>query len=133
MSQAPLPLPQHLPKPTRFGRTNRQDVWWLQPMVVFIGLSAFILYSTWAAFQGMNYFFDGGGASYLSPFYSPVIFGSEGHAWFGAKPDMWPVWLPFSPALLILMGSWRISFYMLLLPRRVLQSVLGRSIKLHSW
>ena len=26
------------------------------------------------AFQGVDYYFDGGGASYLSPFYSPVIF-----------------------------------------------------------
>ncbi|HIB00727.1 MAG TPA: succinate dehydrogenase, partial [Phycisphaerales bacterium] len=77
-------------------------MWWLQPIIVFIGLSTFVVYSTWAAFQGENYFFDGGGASYLSPFYSPVIFGSEGHPWFGGKPEIWPAWLPFSPALLIL-------------------------------
>ena len=113
MAKTPLPLPQNLPKPRGFGRTNRTDTWWLQPLVVFLGLSTFIVYSTWAAFQGVNYFYDGGGASYLSPFYSPVIFGAEGHAWFGAKPDMWPTWLPFSPALLILWapGGFRFTCY----------------------
>ncbi len=49
-----------------FGQTMRADVWWLQPLVVFLGLSTFIVYSTWAAFQGAHYFF----ANYISPFYS---------------------------------------------------------------
>ena len=39
---------------------------------------------------------------YLSPFYSPELFGDSPHAWFGPKPGWWPGWLPFSPALLIL-------------------------------
>ena len=39
---------------------------------------------------------------YLSPFYSPEIFGDSPHSWFGPKPGWWPDWLPFSPALLIL-------------------------------
>ena len=50
-----------------FGQTMRADVWWLQPLLVFLGLSTFIIYSTWAAFQGQNYFFG----NYISPFYSP--------------------------------------------------------------
>jgi len=115
MSKSTLPLPQQ----PKFGQTSRTDVWWLQPIVVFFGLSAFIVYSTWAAFQGDNYFFSGGGAQYLSPFYSPVIFddpsvfSAEGHAWFGAKPDIWPAWLPFTPALLILWapGGFRFTCY----------------------
>jgi len=49
-----------------FGRTMRRDAWWIQPVVVFIGLSAFIVYATWAAFQGNHYSWG----SYLSPFYS---------------------------------------------------------------
>ncbi len=98
MTRSPMSLPQ----PRGFGRTSRQDAWWLQPLVVFLGLSAFIVYSTWAAFQGTNYLYTGGGASYLSPFYSPEIFGDSGHAWLGPKPAAWPQWLPFSPALLIL-------------------------------
>ena len=109
MTNSPLSLPQ----PRGFGGTSRQDVWWLQPMVVFLGLSAFIVYSTWAAFQGTDYLFTGGGALYLSPFYSPEIFGDSGHALFGPKPSVWPTWLPFSPALLILWapGGFRFTCY----------------------
>jgi hypothetical protein len=81
-----------------FGATSRRDVWWLQPLLVFLALSTFIAYATWAAFQGDNYTFG----PYLSPFYSPELFGDSAHAWFGPKPASWPAWLPFSPALLIL-------------------------------
>jgi hypothetical protein len=81
-----------------FGETLRPDSWWVQPLVVFLGLSSFIVYSTWAAFQGEHYAFG----PYLSPMYSPEIFGDSPHSWFGAKPAIWPVWLPFSPAFLIL-------------------------------
>jgi hypothetical protein len=76
----------------------RQDAWWLQPLAVFLGLSTFIVYSTWAAFQGAHYTYG----PYLSPFYSPEIFGDSGHSWFGPKPGIWPDWLPWSPAFLIL-------------------------------
>jgi hypothetical protein len=84
------------------GETMRRDAWWTQPLFVFLGLSAFILYSTWAAFQGAHYWLDQNGADYLSPFYSPEFFGSSPHAIFGAKPGWWPSWLFFSPALLVL-------------------------------
>jgi len=69
-----------------FGETMRADVWWTQPLLVFIGLSIFIVYSTWAAFQGQNYFFG----NYISPFYSPEILGDSPHSWFGPKPSWWP-------------------------------------------
>ena len=81
-----------------FGQTERQDTWWIQPLAIFLGFSAFIIYSTWAAFQGDNYHFG----PYLSPFYSPEIFGDSIHSLFGPKPGWWPLWLPFSPAFLIL-------------------------------
>ena len=50
---------------------------------------------------------------YLSPFYSPELFGTSPHAWFGPKPGWWPAWLPFSPALLILWapGGFRLTCY----------------------
>ncbi|MGI8905629.1 MAG: succinate dehydrogenase [Candidatus Sumerlaeaceae bacterium] len=89
-----------------FGATSRRDLWWVQPLAVFLGLSAFLVYTTWAAFQGQNYFYHGGGAHYLSPFYSPLLFG-ESHEprWFSAaRPGWWPGWLPFSSAFLILVG-----------------------------
>jgi hypothetical protein len=104
--------PDALAIPRRFGETTRTDIWWLAPLGVFLGFSAFIVYSTWAALQGIHstaYWFDGGGANYLSPFYSPPLFatpGVDGHATppsiFGTMPGWWPSFLPFSPAFLIM-------------------------------
>ena len=97
-----------LPPQRRFARTTRPDAWWAQPLLVFLGFSAFIVYSTWAAFNptchgNCAYWFNGGGADYLSPFYSPELFGISPHAIFGTAPGWWPSWLPkFSPAFLIL-------------------------------
>ncbi|HKC59699.1 MAG TPA: hypothetical protein VKB92_06420, partial [Myxococcales bacterium] len=81
-----------------FGRTARLDRWWVGPSLAFAGLSAFIVYATWAAFQGTHYF----SGPYLSPFYSPELFGDSPHSWFGPKPSWWPAWLLFLPALLVL-------------------------------
>jgi len=86
----------------RFGETMRRDAWWGQSVLTVLGFGAFIVYSTWAAFQGSHYWLPQGGANYLSPFYSPEIFGDSPHSVFGPKPGWWPGWLPFSPALLIL-------------------------------
>ena len=82
----------------RFGETMRRDAWWVQPAVVFVVLSAFLVYATWAAFQNAHYEFG----PYLSPFYSPLLLGDSPHAWFGPQPAAWPSFVPFSPALLIL-------------------------------
>jgi hypothetical protein len=92
-----------------FGATRRRDKWWATPAVVFLGFSAFIVYATWAAFQNAHYSFG----PYLSPFYSPEIWGDSPHAWFGPKPGWWPGLLPFSPALLILPfpGLFRFTCY----------------------
>lgn len=93
----------------RFGETARRDAWWLQPLVTFVVFASFVVYSTWAAFQGEHYHFG----PYLSPFYSPELFGDSPHAWFGPKPAWWPAWLLFSPALLILWapGGFRLTCY----------------------
>ena len=93
MAHALVPLTRR-----RFGETMRRDAWWVQPLVVFIILSAFLVYATWAAFQNAHYEYG----PYLSPFYSPLIFGDSAHAWFGPKPGWWPGFIPFSPALIIL-------------------------------
>lgn len=92
-----------------FGVTSRRDGWWIQPVAVFFGLSAFIVYSTWAAFQGEHYVYG----PYLSPFYSPLLFHpadqAATHAWFGEQPG----WFPLSPAFLILWapGGFRLTCY----------------------
>jgi len=108
MKQVKLSLTQR----RSFGATSRTDTWWLQPLVVLAALSAFIVYTTWAAFQGQHYFYHGGGAHYLSPFYSPLLFG-EAHEprWFGStQPGWWPGLIPFSPAFLILAGPAAMRF-----------------------
>ena len=63
----------------------REDNWWLSPMLVLFGLISFIVYSTWAAWQGEYFWWSGavnveGFGGYLSPFYSPPIFIKEGMA-----------------------------------------------------
>ena len=104
MAQAAWPLVER-----RFGHTRRRDAWWVQPALTFIVLSAFVVYATWAAFQGNHYEFG----PYLSPFYSPLLFGDSTHAWFGPDPAWWPTALPYSAALLILWapGGFRLTCY----------------------
>jgi hypothetical protein len=116
MSGAPL----HLPQLRSLGQTTRKDRWWVQPLLVFLGFGAFIVYSTWAAFQGVHYYLPGTG--YLSPMYSPLFFdawqigkSASGHALFGPWPDWLPhsVILPLTPALFILWipGAFRFTCY----------------------
>ena len=95
--------------PRAFGETTRRDSWWVKPLAILLGLSTFIVYSTWAAFQGEHYH----SGPYLSPFYSPELFGNSPHSWFGPKPGVWPGWLPWSPAFLILWapGGFRLTCY----------------------
>jgi len=90
------------------GETMRKDLWWVPSLLTFLGFSAFIVYSTWAAFQGEHFRFG----PYLSPFYSPELLGSA-TAWFGIKPTWLPTWLPFTGALLILWapGGFRVTCY----------------------
>jgi hypothetical protein len=92
-----------------FGHTARRDRWWAQPLLTFVVLGAFVVYTTWAAFQGEHYAYG----NYLSPFYSPVLFGDAPHSWFGPKPGWWPGWLLFTPAILILWapGGFRLTCY----------------------
>jgi hypothetical protein len=91
-----------------FGETARRDFWWAQPLITFIVFGSFVVYSTWAAFQGEHYRFG----PYLSPFYSPELLGSA-TAWFGPKPGWIPTWIPFTAALLILWapGGFRFTCY----------------------
>ena len=109
MGPADTTVAQRLGEKRSFGQTRRVDAWWAQPLVVFLVLGAFVAYATWAAFQGSHYHWG----PYLSPFYSPELFGDSPHAWFGPKPGWWPGWLPWSPAFLILWapGGFRLTCY----------------------
>jgi hypothetical protein len=95
MAQADTAAPRRV---RLFLVTERKDAWWVPQLLTLAILSSFLVYATWAAFQNAHYTYG----PYLSPFYSPEIFGSSPHAIFGPKPAAWPDWLPFSPALLIL-------------------------------
>ena len=97
-----------------FGDTQRRDRWWVKPLLTFLGLSAFIVYSTYRAFNGANFLAIDGGTNYLSPFFSPILYYhpnldwmNDGlrttiktHAWLGPMPEGVPLWV--SPAFLIL-------------------------------
>lgn len=70
-------------------------------MATFIVFSAFVVYATWALFQGNHYHFG----PYLSPFYSPEFWGKSPHALFGTEPPWWPYnIINYSPAMLILLA-----------------------------
>ncbi len=100
MSQIDVPLLR-----SGFGQTRRADNWWVQPLVVFLGLSTFIVYSTWAALQGQHFRFG----PYLSPFYSPVLFGPQ--SWFGANPSWIPAWVTGAMLILWAPGGFRVTCY----------------------
>jgi len=119
-----------------FGATARTDTWWVGPLFVFLGISAFLIYGTWAAWQGNGYeiredslspqkrggehFHDPGNkavAPYLSPFFAPLIYDKNGseHAWITGdlRRDWLPGWFPFSAGFLILAfpGLFRFTCY----------------------
>jgi hypothetical protein len=77
-------------------KTLRQDRWWLLPLATFVVFSAFVVYATWRAFAGADYY----SAPYLSPFYSPCLTDDcvAGSSDFGQPFSWWQL----SPALLIL-------------------------------
>ncbi len=102
MSQIDVPLSR-----SGFGRTHRADNWWIQPLVVFLGLSAFIIYATWAAFQGQHFRFG----PYLSPFYSPELFGASNQGWFGPMPRWMPAWVTAAMLILWAPGGFRVTCY----------------------
>ena len=83
----------------RFGQTKRRDLWWAMPLTTFIVFSSFVVYVTWALFQGEHYHYG----NYLSPLYSPELFGDSPHAVFGPWRWPWPIpFIKYSPAMLIL-------------------------------
>jgi hypothetical protein len=59
----------------RIGTTARRDRWWLAPVLTAAGLAAFGIYSVVVVAIGADYVYTGGGAQYLSPFFSPDLEG----------------------------------------------------------
>ena len=102
MAQVQLPVVHR-----GFGQTMRRNAWWIRPLVIVIVLGSFLGYANWATFQGDHYQFG----NYLSPFYSPLIWGSSKFAWFATRPAWLPLW--FTPAMVILPfpGLFRVTCY----------------------
>jgi hypothetical protein len=101
MAQVDVPLVRE-----HFGQTSRTDHWWVTPLAVFLGLSGFIVYSTWAALQGQYFRFG----PYLSPMYSPELFGGA-NSWFGARPEWIPLWVTGAMLILWAPGGFRVTCY----------------------
>ncbi len=79
------------------ARTLRQDLWWVEPLLVVLGLGGFVVYTTWAALQNAHYYV----APYLSPFYSPCISANCSHvslpligSWWNLSPAILILWIP---------------------------------------
>lgn len=66
LNEAPAPV-ERAPKP--LPMMQRQDAWWVQPLMVFAVFAAFIVYASWRTFENAHYEFG----PYLSPFYSPKL------------------------------------------------------------
>jgi hypothetical protein len=87
------------------AKTLRTDRWWIQPAITAFGFTAFVVYSTWAAFNHPEVLNNGPihrifvFGPYLSPFYSPCIAHGcpSGVAWWH-----WDFWSWLSPALYVL-------------------------------
>ena len=88
-------------------RTLRQDRWWLSPAVTFVVFGTFIVYATWRAFAGADFY----ASPYLSPFYSPCLSTAcpEAASDFGQPFGGFPL----SPALIVLIFplGFRLSCY----------------------
>lgn len=112
MSQATLEAGGH---ETCLGCTKRHDSWWAGPTTTVVVFIAFIVYSTWAAFQGAHYYVE----PYLSPFYSPLLLIKPGvvggapadHAWFAGWPDALPAFVTPAMFILIFPGAFRFTCY----------------------
>ncbi len=86
---------------TRFGDTDRRDLWWLPPLSIFLGLSTFIVYATFRVFYNADYVVDNETSAYLlSPLYSPLIIIPWLPAWI--SPAMLVLWAP---------GGFRLTCY----------------------
>ncbi|HEY1373897.1 MAG TPA: hypothetical protein VGH50_15600 [Candidatus Binatia bacterium] len=92
-------------KSLRNVKTLRKDAWWVEPLITFAVLFAFIVYATFRAFEN-NYYYV---APYLSPFFSPCLVDTCAHVSWSLFGRMWLI----TPAMLILWipGGFRLTCY----------------------
>ena len=61
-------------------KTLRTDAWWVQPLLVVVGLGGFAIYTTWAALQNAHYF----GAP-ISPRSTLPVFRPTANSCYGSR------------------------------------------------
>lgn len=94
-----------------WAKTYRRDQWWVGPAATAAGLTAWLIYYAWAAWQDAHF----AAGPYMSPFY-PFYLHEAGEAahpsFFGQLPGWWPTAL-LSPALVagFAPGAFRITCY----------------------
>lgn len=82
-----------------FGTTMRTDRWWVEPLLIFLGYSAFLIYANYAILipevsPGVPAY-EVPGTNYLAPLYSPLLFPNA--------PSWWPTFLlQYSAAMFIM-------------------------------
>ena len=81
-----------------FGSTMRRDNWWVEPLLILLGYSIFLVYANYAVLVpdcGGQPCYEAPGTNYLAPLYSPLIFSEIAPTW-------WPAFLPYSAAMFIM-------------------------------
>jgi hypothetical protein len=79
-------------------RHLRTDRWWVPQAVTVAALLAFVVYATWRAIDGKDYY----AAPYVSPFYSPCLAANCAPMKAGADWAVFGAWWHLSPALIVL-------------------------------
>src|SRR5438445_13733344 len=94
MSAAVTSSPRALPLQRA---TLRTDTWWVEPVVTFAVLTAFVAYGLWRVFENSHYY----SAPYLAPFFSPCLSVKCEHVtlpliggWFTISPAILVLWAP---------------------------------------
>ena len=112
MTRASAPGGVDSPGRARIGvETLRKDRWWIQPLVTFILLTAWLVYAIVRTASQRDYFVEE--YDYLSPFSSPCLSSScaSGSRDFGTWFGSWPPFLPFALLVLPFLLGFRLTCY----------------------